>query len=152
MTSWLDVPTPIGLPMCPPCEALRTLNSLREQREQRDREGHDAGPSGHAAEQAYALGYISACLGRIAVEPVELCDLHARGNGATRPVHEARVTAGNCADGSERGRGSVRHAVPRGRGYNRAAVCGARPRVQWDSRIFEVVTCKRCCERLQTQR
>lgn len=57
--------------------------------------------------------------------------------------------AGRCADGAERGKGSLFHAVEIGKS---AALCGAKPgrhSAGWSFSNGVVLTCQKCIRKLQ---
>lgn len=68
---------------------------------------------------------------------------------AKKPVYETSRLAGRCANGAERDRGSIWHAVARGSAH---AVCGktyGRHSGGWcEAQNNEAVTCPRCLKKL----
>lgn len=62
---------------------------------------------------------------------------------------KAAIKAGKLANGFERGKGTVVHAIESDLPYS---VCGTRPANQWIQRDDLVVNCKRCLKKLNKDR
>lgn len=64
------------------------------------------------------------------------------------PTFTSATKAGKLANGFERGKGTIVHAVQSVAPYVERALCGSAPKVQWIAREGASVTCQKCLKKL----
>ena len=77
----------------------------------------------------------------------QISHLSSRDSYQTQKIIPA-TKAGKLANGFERGKGTIVHAVQSLAPYVERALCGSAPKVQWIAREGASVTCQKCLKKL----